>query len=144
MKNVFIVLLIAAVGAGVYFYFSNRQKASTFTSKQLIVGKWKIDSLTFKKDTSIAGKLLSHLFDSSLSQYEFEFTKDGSILKSYGGKVEDTSYYQLPNKTTLLVSDEKNGDKEKWNINELDSSVMSARDKDSAVFHFTKIKTQIK
>jgi hypothetical protein len=64
MKNVFIVLLIAAVGAGVYFYFSNKQKTSTFNSEQLIIGKWKIDSITFRKDTSIASKLLSHLFDS--------------------------------------------------------------------------------
>lgn len=142
MKKVFIVLLIAAVGVGVYFYFSKKQKISSVNSNELIVGKWKVDSLVFKKDTSIAGNLFSHLFDSSLNKYEVEFRKDSLILKTYEGRVEDTSRYQFSNDTTLFISSINDGDKEMWNITRLDSSVMIARDKDSAAFYFKRIASQ--
>jgi hypothetical protein len=142
MKKVFIVLLIAAVGVGVYFYFSKKQKISSVNSSELIVGKWKVDSLVFKKDTSIAGNLFSHLFDSSLNKYEVEFRKDSLILKTYEGRVEDTSRYQFSNDTTLFISSINDGDKEMWNITRLDSSVMIARDKDSAAFYFKRIASQ--
>lgn len=142
MKKVFIVLFIAAVGVGVYFYFSKKQKISSVNSSELIVGKWKVDSLVFKKDTSIAGNLFSHLFDSSLNKYEVEFRKDSLILKTYEGRVEDTSRYQFSNDTTLFISSINDGDKEMWNITRLDSSVMIARDKDSAAFYFKRIASQ--
>lgn len=140
MKNVLIVLLVAAIGAGVYFYFSKKQQASPPVSRELILGKWKIDSLVFKKDSSKAGNLFSHLFDSSLHKYEVEFRKDSLVLQTNDERVEDTSHYELADGSTLLISHNNGDDKEKFNISKLDSSVMIANDKDSTVFYFRRIK----
>jgi hypothetical protein len=52
MKKV-IVLLIAAIGAGVYFYFSKKQETSTSNFKQLILGKWKVDLFQVPHDDTI-------------------------------------------------------------------------------------------
>jgi hypothetical protein len=134
MKKFFIVLLIAAIGAGVYFYFSNKPRTSKSTSKEFIVGKWRLDSITFKKDTSFVGRLFSHLFDSSRNKYEIEFTKDGSIFKMDNGIIQDTSHYYFANENTLLITDQDDSGKEKWRMSKMDSSTMTATDDDSTVF----------
>ncbi|HET9826265.1 MAG TPA: hypothetical protein VFP87_13085 [Chitinophagaceae bacterium] len=141
MKKIFVGLLIAAIGAGIYLYFSKKEQTSAENSRELIIGKWKVDSLVFRKDTSMAGKLFSHLFDSDANKYNIEFAKNGFVLTTYDGKVRDTSHYELPGNTILLISDENGGDKEKWDITKLDS-LMIAKDKDSTVFHFSRIKNQ--
>lgn len=132
------MLLIAAIGIGIYFYFSKKQETSTLNSKELIVGKWKVDSLTFKKDTSVVGRLFSRLFDSSLGKYEFEFSKDGSIFETYDGSIKDTSHYTFADNSTLLISNDSDTAKDRWSISKLDSSVMRTRDKDSTMIYFSR------
>jgi hypothetical protein len=73
MKNVFIVLLIAAIGAGAYFYFSKKQKTYPANSKKLILGKWKLDSITDNVGESVRDGLSLALLDSS--QFELEMTR---------------------------------------------------------------------
>lgn len=138
MKKVFIVLLIAAIGAVVYFYFSRKPKTSIANSKELIIGKWKVDSLISKKDTTTFGKLFSHLFDSHIYKYRVEFTKDNAVFTSNDEKV-DTGRYELVDKNTLLISRDASSGKERWNIGRLDSSVLSARDKDSSVLYLRRL-----
>jgi hypothetical protein len=143
MKNVFILLLVAAIGGGVYYYFSHKQKTSSLNSKELILGKWKMDSLTIARvnDSSKSrGGILVNVLDTSLSRYEFEFKKDSLVFKILNGKIEDTSYYKFVDNKNILLWDNTNTSKTKWTINKLDTSSLVVQDADSASFFFKKIK----
>jgi hypothetical protein len=137
MKTIFIVLLLAALGAGAYFYFSQKQKLST-DPKELIAGKWKIDSvnLSHTRDSSLALAFVAS--DSNLHKYQFEIDK-GLIIQTLDGKTEDTSHYEFTNERHLLVWSKTDTVKTKWTIDKLDSLQMVVRDKDSTVFSFKKI-----
>jgi hypothetical protein len=137
MKTIFIVLLLAALGAGAYFYFTQQQKSST-DPKILIAGKWKIDSvnLSHTRDSSLALAFVAS--DSSLHKYQFEIDK-GLIIQSLDGKTEDTSHYEFADDRQLLIWSKTDTAKTKWTIKKLDSLNMVVQDKDSTVFSFKKI-----
>ena len=135
MKNVFIVLLVAAIGAGAYFYFGKKQKTSSSNSKELILGKWKLDSII---DSS--GEANPHgLFLAPLDSGQFEFKYDTLIFQSLKG-ISDTNQYKFADDKNFTVW--KNADtlKEKWNIAKLDSTVLILKDPDNAAFHLQRIK----
>ncbi len=143
MKTIFIVLLIAALGAAAYFYFSKKQKPSSADPKELIVGKWKIDSLDISRSKDTSFNLIALIFaagDSNLHKYEFEFTRDGSIIEDNQGK--DTSYYQFASDKELLVWDKKDNAKTNWAINKLDSLQLVVQSKDSTFLSFERIVTK--
>ena len=53
MKKVFIGLLIAAAGAATFFLLQKKNKAAkSYIQKDLIIGKWKLDSLYNLKDSN--------------------------------------------------------------------------------------------
>lgn len=87
MKIVFIVLLIAAVGAGVYLYFSKKQNPHVLP-KELIVGKWKIKSAT-------------SLIDSLHPTHHYEFLENGNVLMSVDSTKIDTLLYQWKDGTHI-------------------------------------------
>jgi len=141
MKTIFIVLLIAALGAGAYFYFSKKQKPSSADPKELIIGKWKIDSVDLSRSKDTSFNLIALIFaagDSNIHKYQFEFTRDGSIIEDNHGRSEDTSHYQFTGEKELLVWDNRDSSGTKWTINKLDSINMVIQDKDSSVFCFRK------
>ena len=137
MKKMFIVLLIAAAGAGAYFYFSYKQKHSANNQQELIIGKWKIDSVDAvrSKDSSI--RFVSAA-DSNLRKYEFEFDKQGSVIKNMNG-TQDSSHYKFDD-NDLLVWNDADTSKITWTINKLHSLNLVIQSKDSSVFSFRKIK----
>ena len=143
MKNVFIVLLIAAIGGGVYYYFNHKQKTFPQNSKELIVGNWKVDSLvTGNTNDSLSESMdgfMLNMRDSSPGKYEFEFREDNLVIQTLNGKTRDTTYYQLADKNILLWSNSDTA-KIKWTINKLDSSDLAVQDIDSAKFFFKKVK----
>lgn len=138
MKTIFIVLLVAALGGVAYLYFSKKQNSST-DPKELIAGRWKIDSvnLSHTRDSSLALALL--VSDSNLHNYQFEMNKKGLIIQTLHGKTEDTSHYELTADKQLLVWSKNDTIKTKWAINKLDSVNMVVQDKDSTVFSFKRI-----
>ena len=53
MKKVFVGLLIVAAGAAILFLLQKKNNpARTYIQKDLIIGKWKLDSLYNLKDSS--------------------------------------------------------------------------------------------
>jgi|SRR6266536_5251435 len=143
MKKMFIVLLVAAVGAGVYYSFSKKQNVHPSNPKELIVDKWKIDSLVINKasDSSLRSREgILRIADSSLRKYEFEFRKDRLILQAINGKTKDTSHYEFAGTKDLLIWGHGDTTKTKWNISRLDSAAMVVKDQDNAVFYFRRIK----
>jgi len=87
MKIVFIVLLTAAIGAGVYLYFSKTQ-SHHLISTELIVGKWRIKPGT-------------PLVDSSHAVHQYEFLKNGNVLTSGDPAKIDTLQYQWKDATHI-------------------------------------------
>jgi len=142
MKTIFTVLVLAALGAGAYFYFSKKHSASA-DPKELLAGKWKIDSvnLTHSRDSSLALAFL--VSDSNLHNYEFDMNKKGLIIQSLNGRTEDTSLYEMTGGEELLIWRQNDSVKSKWRINTLDSLNLVIQGKDSAVFTFKKISSPI-
>src|SRR6185436_14896994 len=141
-KIILAVILMAAAGGGIYYLLQKKKHSDPglAINKELIAGRWKIDSLDISrtKDSSIALALL--VLDSNLKKYEFEVDKKGLIIQSLNGVAEDTSHYQFSDDDQLWIWARADSAKTKWAINKLDSVSMVVRDKDSAVFSFRKIK----
>jgi hypothetical protein len=143
MKNVIIVLLIAVLGAGIYYYLSKKQNSHSANSKELIVGKWKIDSLVIAKrpgSSSISNQGFMPLVDSSMRNFEFEFRKDSLIFQTLDKKIWDTSHYAFADIKELLIWTHTDTTKAKFYIAKLDSTQLTLKDSDSAVFYFQRIK----
>jgi len=106
MKIIFIVLLIAAIGAGVYYYFSKKQKPYSSNFKELILAKWKIDSLVIPKDDTISDLERTGIsLDSNYKKYSYRFTVDGFVFKLLSDSTKvDTSFYSWKNENELTWS----------------------------------------
>ena len=142
MKILFIVLLIAAIGAGVYLYFSTRQNHHV-VSKELIVGKWAIDSVKGLIHSPVSqNRPLLDSIDSNLRKGEFEFRNDSVAFQIFDKKIIDTSHYSLANDKTILMWRNAGTSKERFTIVTLDSSRLSFRDNDSAIFYFRRISVE--
>jgi len=101
MKKVFIVLLIAAIGAGVYFYFSQKSKTSISNLKYLIVGKWKVDSLEIPNDDTILDFEKIGLASKAI----FKFDTTGLVVRQQPNSTSgDTSFYRFVENDKLVWS----------------------------------------
>ena len=143
MKKVFIVLLIAAIGAGVYYYYTRKSKPLAQKNfKELIVGKWKIDSLDISRSKDSSLNVIALVLiagDSNLHRYEFEFEKNGLITEGLDGKSGDTSYYVFETDNELLAWAKDDTAKTKWTIDKLDTANLIMRSRDSTIFFFRRI-----
>jgi hypothetical protein len=145
MKSIFIVLLIAAVGAGVYFYFSKKQQGNSYNSKELILGKWKMDSLVAAMKPVPLLKSngnSTRADDSSMKNFEFEFRKDSLVIQTFDKAIRDTSHYAFADEKRLLVWHRRDSVKSKFLIANIDSDNMTLLDKDSAAFYFRRTNDQ--
>ena len=101
MKKVFIALLIAAVGAGVYFYFGANPKTSTSSSRVLILGKWKVDSLQVSHDDTILDFEKIGLSSKAI----FKFDTTGLVVRQqFDSTNADTSYYRFVENDQMVWS----------------------------------------
>jgi hypothetical protein len=128
MNKLFIGLLIVAAGAGVFFFLRKQKNTSTNNDikKEWIIGKWKAD----------AGK------DSVFSNYNYDFLKDGDILRSLNDSAKaDTSHYEW-NKANELVWKENAGDStgKIFAVLKLTQDSLQVQSKDSVTVLFIKLK----
>ncbi len=80
MNKLLIGLLVVAVGAGAYFFLLKKDKpiADNEFKKEWIVGKWKTEPQQPAKD-------------SAQPLFQYEFLKDGSLLRSISDTVKADS-----------------------------------------------------
>ena len=83
MKNLIIGLLVVAAGTGVFFLLK-KKKAGTAPvieiKKDLIIGKWKTDAQPGN--------------DSTFKDYQYEFSKEGNIIRSLNDStIADSVFY---------------------------------------------------
>ena len=142
MKQLIVGLLIIAAGAGA-FYFLQQKKTETPIEKELLVGKWKLNSLDVKTKDSTAYILPAiAAIDSNLTNYHYDFRKDGNVFKSLTGSAKvDTSHYEWAKKNRLTWK-ENPGDStsEVFTVTRLTNDSLLLLSKDSATFVFTRLK----
>ncbi|HLG41147.1 MAG TPA: hypothetical protein VI461_15805 [Chitinophagaceae bacterium] len=145
MKKVFIGLLIIAAGAGAYYFLQKKKtEAGNPFEKELLVGKWEMDSihLTPKDSSNLVTALL--LNDSTFRKYQYEFQKGGTFVKTLNDSVKtkaDTSYYEWNKKNELLIKESaKDSIGEAYSVNKLNIDSLVLQSKDSAVLVLTKLK----
>ena len=131
MNKLFIGLLIVAAGAGVFFLLSKKKNETAIAAinKELIIGKWKTASSYPEKDTA-------------QPIYQYNFLKDGNIVKSLNDSAKaDTSHYQW-SKTDELVWKERVSDSTGniYAVVKLTSDSLQVQTKDSSTILFTKVK----
>ena len=144
MKSIVMaVLLIAAVGAGVYFLFL--QKKNTIVQgnqiqKEFIVGKWKLDSLSYRGDTGKIFSAIAPMIDSGFSNYAYQFQPDGNVLRLLKDSVQkDTSRYEW-NGDQLVFVHENDSSRTKFIVSILSKDSLVLQSKDSTIAYFTKAK----
>ncbi len=109
-----------------------RKKKDTPTvnsiNKEWIVGKWKTDSTVAT--------------DSNFSKYQFDFQKDGNVVRSFSDSAKaDTSHYEW-NKSSELIWKEKSSDStgKVYVVTKLTRDSLSVQAADSSTILFTNVK----
>ena len=111
MNKLLTGLLIIAIGTGAFFILRKKDKlfSGNEINKELIIGKWKIDSLTVEKDSlkkDLAQLLL--FMDSSDKKRVYDFRDNGQVLISLPSDSlasRDTSSYKWGKENVLIVKD---------------------------------------
>ena len=145
MKKAFMGLLIPAAGAGAYYFLQKKDKLITGSNIQheRIIGKWKLDSLHFLKDSNdnfLAG--IMGMVEPNLKKYDYEFTKDGSIFLSLKDSLtKDSSRYEWTRKDQLVWKEypaDTSGNI--FNVSMPGRDSLFLRSEDSVILQFTKLK----
>ena len=145
MKSIIMaVLLIAAVGAGVYFLFLNKKKniiAGNQIQKELIVGKWKLDSLSQSKDQGKLFTALAPMIDSNFKNYSYQFKQDGKILRLIKDSVQrDTTTYEWTKEHQLVFKPQNDSLGTTFTVSKLNQDSLVLLSKDSSIAYFTRFK----
>lgn len=85
MNKILIGLLIIGAAAGAFFFLRKKEKQnSTAFNKEWIVGEWKIDSINTNSNDSLSELTKTGIVpDSNYRHYNYEFMKDGSLVKEW-------------------------------------------------------------
>ena len=108
MKKLFIGLLVVAAGAATFYVLQNKKtETDKPVEKELLVGKWQMDSIyTPATDSSLLSLLAITPKDSSFYQYRFDFQKTGTIVHIPADSAKaDTSYYAWGKKNELFIKE---------------------------------------
>ena len=131
MKNLIIGLLVVAAGAGVFFLLK-KKKASTEPvseiKKDLIIGKWKTDAQPGN--------------DSSFKDYQYEFSKEGNIVRSLNDSTIADSVFYAWDKESNLEWKKYAADTTSvlYKVVQLTADSLQLLSKDSSVIQFTRLK----
>jgi hypothetical protein len=144
-KMLLAVIVMAAAGGALYYFLQNKKHSSENNfQKDLIIGKWKIDSLSVLKDSgkvNIGWMILS--MDSKENERTYEIQKDGSIfasLPSDSVSKKDTLSFSWGKSNEFLFKESVTDSlPESFKVVKLDKSDFVLQSKDSVLIYLKKI-----
>src|SRR6187401_670712 len=82
-KSILAVILVAAAGSIAYYLLQKEKHENLSIRKELVIGKWKIDSLVYKKDSTNDGLTFFLIaWDSIARKQEYDFQVNGELFIS--------------------------------------------------------------
>lgn len=145
MKSIVVaVLLIAAVGAGVNFLFFNKKKnviVSNQVQRELIIGKWKLDSLSPLKGSPKVFTGFATMIDSNFKNYAYRFQQDGKILRLFKDSVQkDTISYEWTKEHKLVFKQQDDSLRTMFTVSKLNKDSLVLLSNDSSIIFFSRLK----
>lgn len=145
MKKVFIGLLLLVVSGGVVYYFLTQKPAVNNPigfNKELLIGKWKLDSTDAKNNLAALNIAAAGTIDSNQKKYEYVIGPNGKGLIILPGKAKaDTIAYEWTSDTQLnWTQSDSAKTKTACTVVKLDSMSFGIQTKDSSLFQFTRVK----
>lgn len=143
MKQIILaVILLAAIGGGIYYLLQKKKQNNTFSFRQeQILGKWKMDSLATKNDSSALLVALIGTLDSNFMNYDYDFRKEGIVVKYLkDSSQKDTARYEMTKNNQIVWKEPGNPTGDSLVVNVLNKDSLVLRTKDSITFYFKKVK----
>ena len=138
-KIILAVILLAAAGGIVYYFLQNKKTSSYSIQKELIIGKWKMNSLHEGKDSANLFVGIMGMIDSNLFHYDYDFRKDGDILKLLKDSVQkDISFYEWTKQDVLVWKEKGDSIGEPLTIAKLTTDSLVLQTKDSTTIYFKR------
>ena len=142
MKKVFIGLLIIAAGTAVYILLNRRRGPDNHSiQKDLIIGKWKLDTIHSLKDSSFNAIAygIGYLAP-RLAKHKYEFTSNGSIeLWPKDSSTTDSRYEWIDKNQLAWKEYPANKIIEIFDVPVLSNDSMALVSKDSVMLSFIKV-----
>ena len=144
-KIILAVILVAAVGGIAYYLLQKKKQENLTINKELVIGKWKIDSLVTTKDSTKDGlALLLFAMDSTAKKQVYDFQTNGQVIVSLPNDTlskKDTSSFAWGKEKELLWK-EKYSDSatESMTVIKLDKKDLVLQSADSTLIYFKKVK----
>src|SRR4030095_526199 len=143
-KIILAVILVAAAGGAAYYLLQKKKHENLSINKELVIGKWKIDSLVYKKDSTNDGlAFLLVAWDSIARKQEYNFQVNGELFISLPNdpvSKKDTFSFEWAKDKKLLWK-EKHSDSaaESMTVIKLDKKDLVLRSADSTFVYFKKV-----
>ena len=144
-KIILAVILLAAAGSGIYYLLQKKRVEDSLTTidKELVIGKWKIDSLVAQKDaTNVGLALLLFAMDSNAKKQVYDFQTNGQVFVSLPNDTlskKDTSSFTWGKDKELLWKDNySDSTVESMTVIKLDKKDLVLRSADSVFVYFKK------
>ncbi|HJS52961.1 MAG TPA: hypothetical protein VJ765_00415, partial [Chitinophagaceae bacterium] len=139
-KNILAVILLAAAGGRTYYLFQEKNSDSNFKQEQ-ILGKWKLDLVTDGKDSLSLFTGIMGMIDSNLLQYDYDFTKEGIVVKLLKDSVQkDITHYEWRKDNHLLWKEQGDSIGQTIKIITLNNDSLVLKTNDSVSIFFKKAK----
>ena len=143
MKKIILAVILMAAAGGISYYLLQKKKttiSSDFNQKE-IIGKWKMDSISTKNDSSALVIALIGTLDSNFLNYGYDFRKEGIVVKLLNDSIEkDTASYKWAKDDHLIWKEPGDTTGESLSVNLLTKDSLVLRSMDSTVFYFKKVK----
>ena len=146
MKKIILAVILVAVAGGAAYYLLQKKKQDnsiTTIDKELVIGKWKIDSLVAQKDSTNNGlALLLFAMDSNARKEVYDFQTNGQVFVSLPNDTlskKDTSSFTWGKDKELLWKDNySDSATESMTVIKLDKKELVLRSADSVLVYFKK------
>ena len=130
-----LLIAVFSITAGLFF-----ASCQFFTSKQAdsqnpLLGKWKIDSIATRDDSTAFGYLLLALSINDSAAYHYHFDKDSVLFFGKGDYPSKASYKYNDSKKQLIIT---NGASDIYSVQKANDSVTLLHSIDSAIIFLKK------